>query len=255
MNKGMLMLSSLMAFSAYASDFVVIVDKESKYEVNLPPEVVEPEKSGVLINIMATGYEHMRSEASFTDTSARHWNEYYSETKDLAIVSITLEKNVIRPSGVINWFNPNQDLYVHAQKGCTDSDYAVTHVQYLDDSDNVIFWFKTAGYAYTSTMTYGKLADASDVNTTTADGSHPIVEGVFSFDKANNKVTYTKGSSVSAKKINDWELTNVDVNAIKKIKLVSSTVVADRTDGCLAGMYMWALKDGESQPTVFDTTK
>lgn len=259
MKKKIILLSmAIISSYSFAEEYVVIVDKNSNYTSgNVESKPIEPEKpkeiSGLIVYMLASGYEHLRAEADINNTSSSTWNSYYGETKDLAITSVFPERYTARPTGEINWFNPNQKIYIRSQSGCTNGDYANAHVQYLDKNDEVVFWTNTYKYgSYGTQMRYGKLEDMSDeINPGLVD-PYPVKRGILSFDVENNKVKFEKDPDYSGTTTLGWELDNIDVSSIVKIKLNTSILRAEASNGCASTYHMWVLKDGEKYQDIIN---
>jgi hypothetical protein len=259
MKKKIILLSmAIISSYSFAEEYVVIVDGDSKYiSGNVENKPIEPEKpkeiSGLIVYMLASGYEHLRAEADINNTSSSTWNSYYGETKDVAITSVFPEGYTANPKGEINWFNPAQQIYIRSQSGCTDSDYANAHVQYLNKDNEVVFWTNTYKYgSYGTQMRYGKLEDMSDAINPGVIDPYPVKRGILSFDVENNKVKFEKDPDYSGTTTLGWELNNVDISSIKKIKLNSSVLRTDASNGCSATYHMWVLKEGEKYQDIIN---
>lgn len=249
-------LLSMTVFStlSLSNEYVAIINSE--YTVgDVDEKPVEPIKeiSGLIVHLLATSSEHLREEGDINNTSSSTWASYYGETKDIAITSVIPEYATTYESGNINWFNSSQRIYINNHSGCTNGDYANAHIQYLDKNNQVVFWTNVFEYGtYGSQMTYGKLEDMSDAIQSPLEAPYPVVRGILSFEENNNKVIFEKDADYTGPGVLGWELNDVDVSSIAKVKLNSSILKTEASNGCSSNYHMWLLKDGESYQDILN---
>jgi hypothetical protein len=158
------------------------------------------------------------------------WNDYFGQTYDIVINGVSYANQRLSNTGVIEWFNPDKRLYLNFGEGCWTNDVAHGDIEYLDENNNVVFWHRTRSYgSYGLYATYGTQPNFAGGIDPGFVGPYPAFRGWLSFDKDARTVTYTKNASNNY--VNSWQLTNIDVESIKKIRVAYSNVMTTYTGG------------------------
>lgn len=178
----------------------------------------------------STNSEDQRNAHDVTKTGNAHWEGNFGQTYDIVINGVSAVNQNLTNTGIINWFNPDKEIAFNFSKGCWNGDLSNTGIEYLDENNNVIFWHSTGVYnTYGLYMTYGKLPNFQGGINPGVVGQHPAAHGILKFDKVGNKVNYV--NSQGTHYVNSWELTGIDVNSIKKIRIAYSNVVTKYSGG------------------------
>lgn len=249
MIKKTLLTTSLFLTMPVLAQYSVIINKtHSNYQINdnvTEPEP-EPEVYGYLINLISVNNISKQNENDVTKTSEPTWDYYFARTKDVVINKVGAHSETVSlsASGTVDLFNPDKRLLFVSSKACMHNDDADSDIEYLDENGKVIFWTKTRQEsAYGVGLTYGNTSDYSNPHTAGDNSLHPVVNGYLDFDKTNNTVSFTNKSEGNTE-MDDWSLSNVDVSAIKKIRLSYSKVRTIYDGGsCGATVSLEMLKD------------
>lgn len=196
---------------------------------------------GDIINFRAQNDQSALDNSDVTKTNNPYWEEKFGKTYDIVINEVALINKEINKTGIIDWFNPNKQIQYSFGEGCWDGDFAHNDIEYLDENNNIVFWTKTRSFeTYGSSFYYGKKADFSDSTLASHVGPYPAVHGFLDFDIENKTVNYSKHTDNNY--INNWSLSNIDVDSIRKIRLSYTKVLATYTGGsCGAGVIVRVL--------------
>lgn len=245
LKKIMVLAISLFSTNAFA-DFVVKLSDNEQY--NIVDIVTDPNFGGSLIHLYAATSNASLINQDINERDSEEWDKFFKDTENIVINKVAPYNVDIKESGVVNWFDPNKVLGMEIRKGCAPNDLADSEVEFLDSNGNVVFWLKTEKYqSYSLTFTYGKGSDKSQGVVAEQIGPYPNVRGNLYFDKKKGTVSYKHGNEESTR-IKDWVLSDVLVDDIRKIKLVSSHVVTKHVPNpthCSAYIRIRALKEGE----------
>ncbi|OMH38247.1 LamG-like jellyroll fold domain-containing protein [Motiliproteus sp. MSK22-1] len=191
---------------------------------------IAPLTGGYLINLFATSGSTDPGSNDINQTSADGWEDSYGATAQIAVTKATTGGVSINHSGVVDWFDPSRILYLDSRESNWGPDSAASTIDYLDSNGNIVFWTKTFSYGqYGSNMSFGTSQDHSNGTNRGHTGIYPKIRGKLIFDQHANTVSFTKHENGSGGRVNSWELTDVDVSSIRKIRLTDSSVQSTYT--------------------------
>ncbi|MEH6822802.1 MAG: hypothetical protein V7629_02685, partial [Motiliproteus sp.] len=184
---------------------------------------------GYLINLFATSGIANPGANDINKITLASWIENYGETAHLAVTKATTGGVDITHTGIVDWFDPSRSLYFEADERYWSTDYAQTTIDYLDGNGGIVFWTRTFSYSsYGTNLLYGTSQDHSGGVNPGHVRSHPMVNGVLEFDSTAKVVSFNHvevdPSIYNYGQVNSWELTDIDVDSIKQIRLTESLV-------------------------------
>lgn len=174
------------------------------------------------------------------ETNNANWESLFGQSYDIVLNQVAYANSAIRKTGVINWFNPDKKASVYFSEGCSDGDTAHADVEYLDENNNILLWYKTRSYgSYGLYLTYGTTSDKSGGFNPGVVGPYPSFTGLISFNKNTDTVYFN--NSKTENYVNSWSA-SVDVSEIKKIRLSYSNVLTNYTGGTCGAQVMMKIQ-------------
>jgi len=141
-----------------------------------------------------------------------------------------MANEILNKTGTINWFNPDKTQELIFSEGCSGGDTASVDIEYLDNNNDVVFWLRTRPYGtYGLYLNYGTEPNFGGAVDPGITGPYPALIGDLSFDKNTNTVNYN--SLRDTNYVNNWQINDIDVSSIAKIKLVYTDVKTVYTGG------------------------
>jgi hypothetical protein len=188
--------------------------------------------TGYIVMLRSQNKQSSLDAMDVTKTTHPLWEEHFGKTHDIVVNGVSLANIPVTTTGVVNWFNPNKKYTTYISEGCSSADQTHVDMEFLDENDNVLGWFDTRTNPdknYAVRVRYGKLADKSDATVTGETGSYPNMSGYFSFDVDNNSVNFINTKTTHY--TNNWSITGVNVNDIRKLRVSHSYVVGTYAPG------------------------
>lgn len=223
MKKTMFLSFSLfVSFNTVAEYNVIINSEHNIYQIEKKKEPIH----GYIIDLYSINNSSFRDQHDVTETTNSNWTESFGLTKDLVLNEVSSFNEKITKTGIINWFDPEKKMSIEMQQACQSNDLATSDIEYIDKDNNTIFWIKSRNRgAYGTDLLYGKKADFSDINYTGTVALYPIVHGDLIFNIKDKTVSFDAYINHPNYNMEDWVLSNVEVDKIEKIRLSSSSVM------------------------------